>query len=122
LADDAGHRIASAQSEAAHEGVGDVDVVRAGVVAAGADEPGVLLLDAVEDAGDGQQHVVLGNGRLGVSGRGTAGPIAVTAPPGAIATATAAPAVEVVVAGLPAPLLLLPPLLPPLLLPPPPPS
>ena len=52
LADRAGDRVAAPQVELANVGVGDVHVVRAGVVTLGADEPGVLVLDGVEDAGD----------------------------------------------------------------------
>ena len=66
LPDRAGDGIAAPQAEAADVGIGDVDVLRAGEVAGRPHEPGVLLLERVEDACDRNENVVLGHGRLGI--------------------------------------------------------
>jgi hypothetical protein len=93
LADGAGDRVTAAQAVAAHLRQGDVDVVRAGQVAGGADER--VVVQHVEDAGDRQQDVVLADGRLVL-----VEPLAAVAPAVAVSVAAApaaAAALEVVV-------------------------
>src|SRR4051812_16206375 len=94
LPDGAGDRVATAQAVAADLGQRDVDVVRPGQVARGADER--VVVQHVEDAGDRQEDVVLGDGRLALlealaPGAAAAVAVAVAAP------AAAAAALEVVV-------------------------
>ena len=81
----------------------DVDVVRAGQVAGGAHER--VVVEDVEDAGDRDQDVVLGDHRLGfvaealAGARGCLGGVAVTAAPPAAAAAVVV-VVEVTALGL----------------------
>src|SRR5699024_3112939 len=97
--DGAGDRIALAQTVLAHRAHRDVDVAGAGQVAGGADEP--VVVQDVQHAGDGDEHVL-----LAVAGlllvvlvvAPVAATLAVPATLSAAAAAAAAPAVLVVVA------------------------
>ena len=88
LADD---RVAAAQAELADHRQGDVDVVRAGQVAAGADER--VVVEDVEDAGGRHQDVVLEDRGVGLVALAAAGAAAV-----AVAVAVAAAAAPVAAA------------------------
>src|SRR5260221_14467123 len=68
---------------AAHLGQRDVDVLLSGQVSGRADEP--VVVEHVQDAGDRDEHVVLGDHRLGV-------PAALTAPPVVVPVAEPVPA------------------------------
>src|SRR5580692_10984290 len=95
LADRAFDDVALAQAVLAHLGQGDVDVVRPGQVAGGPDERVALALEHVQDAGDRDEHVILGDHGLGVA-LPFAAPVPVPEPVAAAAPA----AVPVVVAEL----------------------
>src|SRR4029077_12628749 len=86
----------------AHLGQGDVDVVRPGQVAGGPDKRVALALEHVQDAGDREEHVILGDHGLGVA-LPFAAPVPVPEPVAAAAPA-AIPVVvaELVAAGAPA--------------------
>src|SRR4051812_3128922 len=92
LPDGTGDGVTAAQAVAAHLREGDVDVVRAGQVARRADEG--VVVQHVQDAGDGQEDVVLADGRLAlVEALATPAPVAVAV----AATPATAAALEVVV-------------------------
>src|SRR4051812_30672000 len=92
LPDGTGDGVAAAQAVAAHLRERDVDVVRTGQVARRADEG--VVVQHVQDAGDGQEDVVLADGRLAlVEALATPAPVAVAVP----ATPATAAALEVVV-------------------------
>src|SRR5690348_2390191 len=83
--------VALAQAVTAHLGQRHVDVVGPGQVAGGADER--VVVEHVEDARDRDEHVVLGDHRLGVAAPLAAAPVAVAEP---VPVATAAAAVVVI--------------------------
>ncbi len=95
LPDGTGHGIALAQPVLSHHRQREVDVVAAGQVAARPDE-GVAVED-VEDSGDRQQHVVLGDLQLVLEAVATVSRAALVAEAVPPPTAAAAPAPALVV-------------------------
>src|SRR5208282_2886842 len=89
LPDRALDHVPLAQAVPAHLGQRDIDVVGSRQVAGRADEP--VVVQHVQDARDGDEHVVLGDHRLGVAAAFTASPVVVPvaepvpAPPAALA-------------------------------------
>ena len=70
--------VALAQAVPAHLGQGHVHVVGPGQVAGGADER--VVVEHVEDARDRDEHVILGDHRLGLAGALATAPVAVAEP------------------------------------------
>ncbi len=93
--------VALTQAVLAHLGQGDVDVVRPGQVAGGAHEGVALALQHVQDAGDRDQHVILGDHGLRV-GLAVAPPVPVAVPVAAAAPSPFAVVVTELLPGGPA--------------------
>ncbi len=99
LTDRAGDRVTTAQAIAAHQRVGDVDVVGAGEIAARANEPRVLVFDRINDSGDRDEDVVLAQRRfdVGVAGTATAAATAFAVTAATIAIAPTSSSAELIV-------------------------